>query len=120
MREHREVYFSTEAVISAVTALMVSNGTPPRGFIARLRYVEGEGSVSAIATIMSTKYGRPQELSLSGEHLCAALIAACRAARVPLPRAAEKRLVISGNGLALHVDLYSSERSLNKRSHNSA
>jgi hypothetical protein len=105
MREHREIIFSHEEVVGAVTALMSANGMLPTGGIAALRIVDSEGSVAAVVSLASTKAGRPQELQLSAEHLGAALIAACRSSRVPLPRAAKKRLARAEDGVVLNIDV---------------
>ena len=49
--------------------------------------------------------GRTVKEAVTAEALGAALIRLCHAENIPLARKAQKRLVRSGDGLALHLDL---------------
>jgi len=103
--EHREIRFTIEEVIDAVTVLMVHSGTLPSGGITGLKIIETGGSVAARVSFGAKRDGGSNEMVLPAEHLAAALIAACRTARIPLPKAAEKRLTRQGASLAMHLDL---------------
>ena len=103
--EHREIRFTIEEVIDAVTVLMVHSGTLPTGGISSLKIIEAGGSVAAQVSFGEKKAGKSNEMTLPAEHLAAALIAACRTARIPLPKAAEKRLTRYDNSIAMHLYL---------------
>ncbi|MGD9537972.1 MAG: hypothetical protein AB7P52_09900 [Alphaproteobacteria bacterium] len=111
--EHRQITFSTNEIIKAVTSLIEHRGTLPYGTVSAVRITEDDkGRITGLVSLSTRRTKETRELKLNAEILGAALIRLCRAEGIPLPRPAKKRLVRAGDGLALYLDLKSVEPAL--------
>lgn len=104
--EHRQITFALEEIREAVTDLMGHHGVlPGHTQIVGLRITEVGDRVGAMVSVVAKETGKTRELPLTEDLLGAALIRLCREAHIPLPRSAKKRLVRSGDGLSMHLNI---------------
>ncbi len=104
--EHRQITFSLDEITRAVTDMMAHHGVlPVHSQITGLRITEVGEQVGAMVTVVTNETNKVRELPLTADLLGAALIRLCRDARIPLPKFAKKRLVCSGDGLAMHLNI---------------
>jgi hypothetical protein len=102
--EMRLVFFSDVDVCSAALAQLRAIGTSlPRGTVIKIG-VEGSTTAPRLTiTIRPDGGGENYVVTLEREPLMAALIRACRARGVPLPRTAAKRVLSHGTGLMMMI-----------------
>ncbi len=103
--EHRQIVFSAQEIIAALVILRDETAILPRGRISALKFLEDGEAIVGLVSIVAKAGRRASEQKVPAEVLGAALIRLCTAERIPLARKAKKRLVRSGEGLALHLDL---------------
>jgi hypothetical protein len=114
--EHRQITFTLEEITRAVTDLMGHHGVlPAQGRISGLRITDAGDQVAAMVTVVMQDTNKVRELPLIAELLAAALIRLCREARIPLPRSAKKRLVRSGEGVAMHLNIPGVESAVSQK-----
>ncbi len=103
--EHRQITFTVDQTIRALIAFDSKNGLFPKARPVSVRVVENEGTASAVVTLTPGDGGDSFDVRIPPHLLAAAVIELCIHEGIPLPRSAKKRLVKSGDGVSLQMDL---------------
>lgn len=100
--EMRHIIFDRSEVIAAIEALLKRRAQ--KGHVIGMEIVPG-AALHADVRLRLDRKGQEKRLQIDRHELGAALVAFCRASRIPLARRAEKRLVLVGGDLALMASL---------------
>ncbi|MDQ7246713.1 hypothetical protein [Dongia sedimenti] len=103
LSETRYITFPKDALIAAIKFLAASANQPlPHGKLERCD-VRSDPDIAVVLGIRDETTGELNNCEFTAERLGAAMIAYCRQVGVPLPRTAEKSLLVSGDNLMLCV-----------------
>jgi hypothetical protein len=107
LSETRQITFPKEALVAALKFLATTSGQAlPHGSLEKCA-LRADPEVTVSIEIRDEVSRDLHVREFAGERLGAALIAYCRQVKVPLPRAAEKSLTVSGDNLLLRMQVKS-------------
>jgi hypothetical protein len=103
--EFRRIVFTNAELRQALDASRDPVRVPvPEGQLQSVKFVdETRENLIVSIHVMDCEADRVERRSLPASFVAAALIKHCMAIRVPLPRGAQKSLVISGDNIALEL-----------------
>jgi hypothetical protein len=105
LSETRYITFPKDALLAAIKFLAAAANQPlPPGRLENCD-VRSEPDIAVILGIRDDSTGELHRREFTAERLGAAMIAYCRQVGVPLPRTAEKSLMVSGDSLMLCVQV---------------
>ncbi len=105
LNETRFISFEKDALLEALKLYLAATKKPlPPGMLKSFE-VQKEPDIGVIIKVTEDATGEEKVVNLAAGTIGAAMIAYCQRLRVPLPRNAEKSLLISNGVLQLRVDV---------------
>ena len=105
LNETRFISFEKDALLEALKLYLAATKKPlPPGMLKSFE-VQKEPDIGVIIKVTEDSTGEEKVVNLAAGTIGAAMIAYCQRLRVPLPRNAEKSLLISNGVLQLRVDV---------------
>jgi hypothetical protein len=105
LNETRFISFEKDALLEALKLYLAATKKPlPPGMLKSFE-VQKEPDIGVVIKVTEDSTGAEKVVNLAAGTIGAAMIAYCQRLRVPLPRNAEKSLLISNGVLQLRVDV---------------
>jgi hypothetical protein len=105
-REDRRIFFDFEEIYKAIDLLCHEKGLakPVPGYIINVEY-DPENPLEVEITMENNRSGSVEVVKYTKDFMVAALMAACRAVNIPLPKGANKAMEIHEEKIALRVQM---------------
>lgn len=105
LNETRFISFEKDALLEALKFYLAATKKPLPPGILKSFDVQKEPDIAVIVKVTDDSSGEEKVVNISAGTIGAAMIAYCQRLRVPLPRTAEKSLLVSNGVLQLRVDV---------------
>lgn len=112
LNETRFISFEKDALLEALKLYLAATKKPLPPGILKSFEIQKEPDVAVVIKVTEDSTGEEKAVTLAAGTIGAAMIAYCQRLRVPLPRTAEKSLLISNGVLQLRVDVRGREPKL--------
>ena len=112
LNETRVISFEKDALLEALKLYLATTKKPLPFGILKSCEVQTNPDIAVVIKVTEESTGAEKVVELGAGTIGAAMIAYCQRLRVPLPRAAEKSLLISNGVLQLRVDVRGREPKL--------